>query len=362
MRLISAKIKNFKSLEDVELNFRDLTIIVGANATGKSSCLEALRCFRIIVQISSPPPSEWLQNFLRNNVNQTLILEIVAKDNDQEINYQVYISKNNEEISFSKELLTIGNTVGNTVVIDIDKNYGLVSDEDGSNPQKYQSKEGSLALKAAGDFGNKPLTAKLSEFIKSWKFYDFEPYVMRGTSKSFRARFENKEEMPTLDSDGEYLENILLYYSRNHSDKFDEVNQQLSDCLGISLEISGNEELRVREIDGQKIKLSGLSDGTLRIIAYYMLLYKDDLPPLIGIEEPERNLHPAILTTIANILKKLSQRTQVIITTHSSQLLDCFDSDEINSNISVLLLSKKDSSGTHVFRLEQLSQVLGPLP
>ena len=357
MRLISAKIKNFKSLEDVELDFRDLTIIVGANATGKSSCLEALRCFGIIVQISSPPPSEWLQNFLRNNINQTLILEIVAKDDDQEINYQVYISKNNEEISFSKELLTIqGKTKGNTVIIDIDKNYGLVSDEDGSNPQKYQSKEGSLALKAAGDFGNKPLTAKLSEFIKSWKFYDFEPYVMRGTRNSFTARFENKEEMPTLDGDGEYLENILLYYSRNHLDKFDEVNQQLSDCLGISLEISENEELRVREIDGQKIKLSGLSDGTLRIIAYYMLLYKDDLPPLIGIEEPERNLHPAILTTIANILKKLSYRTQVIITTHSSQLLDCFSSDEINSDISVLLLSKKDASGTQVSRLDQLSK------
>ena len=42
MRLISAKIKNFKSLEDVELDFRDLTIIVGANATGKSNCLKAL--------------------------------------------------------------------------------------------------------------------------------------------------------------------------------------------------------------------------------------------------------------------------------------------------------------------------------
>ena len=102
--------------------------------------------------------------------------------------------------------------------------------------------------------------------------------------------------------------------------------------------------------------LSGLSDGTLRIIVYYVLIYQDYLPPLIGIEEPERNLHPAILTTVASILKKLSYRTQVIITTHSSQLLDCFSSDEINSDISVLLLSKKNSSGTQVSRLDQLSK------
>jgi predicted ATPase len=87
-----------------------------------------------------------------------------------------------------------------------------------------------------------------------------------------------------------------------------------------------------------------------------VLLHQDDLPPLIGIEEPERNLHPAILSSVASILQKLSQRTQIIITTHSSQLLDCFSSDEINSDISVLLLSKKDASGTQVFRLDELSK------
>ena len=63
-----------------------------------------------------------------------------------------------------------------------------------------------------------------------------------------------------------------------------------------------------------------------------------------------------MLKIIASILKSLSQRTQVIITTHSSQLLDCFISDEINSDISVLLLNQKDASGTQVFRLDELSQ------
>jgi predicted ATPase len=353
MRLISAKIKNFKSLEDVELDFRDLTIIVGANATGKSNCLDVLRFFCVIVRASSPPPLKWIQKLLRNNIDQTLILEIIVKTDDQDINYQISISENNEKVSFSREILKIGEIV----VINIDENHGTVCDEDGNNSQIYQSKEGNLALKAAGDFGNKPLTAQLSEFIKSWEFYDFEPHVMRGTSRSLTARFENKEEeIPTLDIKGQYFENLLLYYSNNDSDKFDEINQELYDCLRISLELSIDNELRVKEIDGHKIKISGLSDGTLRIIGYYVLLHRDDLPPLIGIEEPERNLHPAILSSVASILKKLSQRTQIIITTHSSQLLDCFNIDDINSDISVLLLSKKDASGTQVSRLDQLSK------
>jgi predicted ATPase len=353
MRLISAKIKNFKSLEDVELDFRDLTIIVGANATGKSNCLDVLHFFCVIVRASSPPPLKWIQKLLRNNIDQTLILEIIVKTDDQDINYQISISENNGKVSFSREILKIGEII----VINIDENQGSVRDEDGNNSQIYQSKEGNLALKAAGDFGNKPLTAQLSEFIKSWEFYDFEPHVMRGTSRALTARFENKEEeIPTLDIKGQYFENLLLYYSNNDSDKFDEINQELYDCLRISLELSIDNVLRVKEVDGHKIKISGLSDGTLRIIGYYMLLHRDDLPPLIGIEEPERNLHPAILSSVASILKKLSQRTQIIITTHSSQLLDCFNIDDINSNISVLLLSKKDASGTQVSRLDQLSK------
>ena len=169
MRLISAKIKNFKSLEDVELDFRDLTIIVGANATGKSNCLDVLRFFCVIVRASSPPPLKWIQKLLRNNIDQTLILEIIVKTDDQDINYQISISENNEKVSFSREILKIGEIV----VINIDENHGTVCDEDGNNSQIYQSKEGNLALKAAGDFGNKPLTAQLSEFIKSWEFYDF---------------------------------------------------------------------------------------------------------------------------------------------------------------------------------------------
>ena len=356
MELISARIRNFKSLEDVTLNFRDLTIIVGANATGKSNCLEALRRFGQIVKAGSPPPSEWLQGILRNSSSQALTLEIITKADNQDINYQVSISTNDEKVIFSRELLQIGEIT----VINVHENQGKVydeDDEDGKNPQDYKSKQGNLALKTAGDYGSKPLTSQLSEFMRTWQFYDFEPRVMRGKRRSFSLILkETQEEIPSLDIDGEYLEQVLLYWKLKHSDKFQEINQELYRCLGISLEVSGNEELRVKEVDGQKIKLSGLSDGTLRIIGYYVLLHQDDLPPLIGIEEPERNLHPAILSSVASILQKLSQRTQIIITTHSSQLLDCFSSDEINSDISVLLLSKKDASGTQVFRLDELSK------
>ncbi|PZV11890.1 MAG: hypothetical protein DCF22_13510 [Leptolyngbya sp.] len=90
-------------------------------------------------------------------------------------------------------------------------------------------------------------------------------------------------------------------------------------------------------------------------MAYCTLLHTPEGPTLVGIEEPERNLHPGILKDIAAIIKRLSQKIQVVITTHSSQLLDCFSLDDINSTTSVILLRKGKDSGTEAFLLDDLS-------
>jgi predicted ATPase len=112
----------------------------------------------------------------------------------------------------------------------------------------------------------------------------------------------------------------------------------------------------VQELGKLEIPLAEMSDGTLRIIAYYVLLCEDNLPPLIGIEEPERNLHPKLFSPLTTVLKKLSKKTQLIITTHSSQLLDCFTLEEIQDDVMVLCLSKKDNKGTQVFALDELGE------
>ena len=359
MRLISAKIKNFKSLEDVELDFRDLTIIVGANATGKSNCLKALEFLNEIVKDGSPPNAIKIQeNYLRTDIdNNNLTLEINLEEDKIPINYELTLAVKGNVCSFAQENLKIDKIK----VINITDNQGKVWDEDGQNEQVYQSQTGNLALKSAGNFGNKPRTSQLHNFIDEWKFYNFDPDVIKRKNEFLSVLSKllgDQDPILNLDSTGLTIQAVLLNWSFSEKEKFQEINQELADCLGISFNvIKDNEQIiKVREIDGKQVNLSDLSDGTLRIIAYYILLYQDNLPPLIGIEEPERNLHPAILTTIASILKKLSQRTQVIITTHSSQLLDCFSSDEINSDISILLLSKKNASGTQVSRLDQLSK------
>jgi predicted ATPase len=70
------------------------------------------------------------------------------------------------------------------------------------------------------------------------------------------------------------------------------------------------------------IPAARLSDGTLRFLCLLAILCDPDPPPLICIEEPELGLHPDILPTLADLLKTASERTQLIVTTHSDILVD----------------------------------------
>jgi predicted ATPase len=360
MRLISAKIKNFKSLENVELNFRDLTIIVGANATGKSNCFKALEFLKELLDRRSFPKAKTIRNkYLRKN-NNDLSVEINLQEKNIPINYRIDVSINERDLCSVKEVLEINNKK----IIDIENNYGKVWDEDGNvnSQQDYHSSIEGLALEYATVFGNKPITSKLYSFIIHWGFFDFDPKILKRPSYElnkihafFSSLDHDQDFIPERDYNGFSNEEILCAWSDEAQDKFQSINRELTNYLGINLKVI-DKIIKVQETDGKEFDFSDLSDGSVRLISYYILLYQDYLPPLICIEEPEQNFYPAMLKIIASILKSLSQKTQVIITIHSSQLLDYFIFDEINSDISVLLLNQKDASGTQVFRLDQLSK------
>jgi predicted ATPase len=75
---------------------------------------------------------------------------------------------------------------------------------------------------------------------------------------------------------------------------------------------------------GHKIPASRLSDGTLRYLCLLAILCDPSPPPLICIEEPELGLHPDMLPQLADLMIEASERTQLVITTHSDVFVDAF--------------------------------------
>lgn len=79
---------------------------------------------------------------------------------------------------------------------------------------------------------------------------------------------------------------------------------------------------RMRRAEGRWKGMKGVYDGTLRYLCLLAILCDPEPPPLICLEEPELGLHPDILPKVADLLKAASERTQIIVTSHSDILVD----------------------------------------
>lgn len=98
---------------------------------------------------------------------------------------------------------------------------------------------------------------------------------------------------------------------------------------------------------GARVPASRLSDGTLHYLCLLAILLNPEPPPLVCIEEPELGLHPDAMSAVGELLIEASQRTQLIVTTHSPSLISAL------SNVpEAVVVCERDENGTQLRRLE----------
>lgn len=347
-------ISNYLSLRDVALPLKPLTVLVGPNASGKSNVLNALMFLNWMIRAEAPPSVDLIHKLMWAGEASYITFQLKAEVQGVPAEYEFEIRADSESRLACEKLF-----VDNVDVISVQDGQGYVKDEDGRNKTTYQS--GKLALKSAGDYGDKPITSLFTEFVRDWEFYDFQPRIMRGRVTRI-DQFIPVEPMatrgsPQLDDDGSTLAELLSHWFENDRERFEIISRSLEKSTNISIDHRViDEEPRICLSEGYKnpIPLQGASDGTLRLVAYYTLLNQPELPPLIAIEEPERNLHPGALHDIAAVLERIAEQSQVIITTHSSQLLDAFSSENRSDSLCILLLRNRPGQGTEVMNLEDV--------
>ena len=334
--LKSIHIENFRSLRDVTLPLKHLTVLVGPNASGKSNALRALHVLKNLMIDEKLPSVSEIQSHLWVGNASHINFQLHAQVGRIPTVYGLELKANPDNPFASEELL-----VDDVKVISIQSGEGMVQDENGTSKTKYRSDK--LALRSAGNYGDKPVTNALMEFMKGWEVYDFRPDLIRQDFLNF-----------PFDIDG--LAFWVSNWYKNDPDRFNNVSESLaaSTNFRITQDTVYRNDFDLLEEDKNPIPLVEASDGTLRLIAYYTILNKAKLPPLIAIEEPERSLHPGALKDIVKILEQMAERSQVVITTHSSQLLDAFSSESLSDFLGILLLRNLPGHGTEVLNLEEI--------
>ena len=155
-----------------------------------------------------------------------------------------------------------------------------------------------------------------------------------------------------LCEDGSNLGLVLNRVKRDHPKSIDRMVNELQQVyegingFDVSIE-AGSVQLFIREGD-INVPATRISDGTLRYICLLAVLCRTDLPPLICIEEPELGLHPDLLPAVADLLRDASERSQLIVTTHSDVLVD-----QLTDDPECVIICEKHEGQTELKRLNK---------
>jgi predicted ATPase len=367
--------KNFRSIEFAEMELSPLTVLVGPNASGKSNLLDALRFIADAVNDgldSAITARGGINSIGRKSARGRAYdpeIGLRFEDNESIIDYEFAIAnRGSGEYQVKREYFKVEVKVLSVKPFEVEirngrltkPNLGQAKDRLGQYENKpgmlyydiFNSRERLVTQKF--DQNNLILTSDrylalltalltlvgmdayynnrivytfwtLKNYLEDTCFYHIFPNVLRDPQKV-------SDPYP-LGGHGENLASALRDMIRRHSPFLPELKQALGYVvLGVrDIKVTQAGSFLVVELDhsgaadnGRKawFDLSLESDGTLRLLGLLVALLQDPSPSLIAIEEPELTIHPGALGVLADIMEEAKLRTQVLVTTHSPDLID----------------------------------------
>lgn len=372
------RVKNFKSFKDLDLELGKFNVIIGANASGKSNFLAIFKFLRDIVQhdlenaISLQGGCEYLRN-LNIGKSDNLYFEIEgihgyqAPIPDKE-NFSIRAADLLYSFCLGFEDSGLGfNVIDENMEVKlefIDNETNTVVEEGKHTISKHNSKvKVEMSIPKAFDvspkgplvfflkknisentlFISNPFYSELTSFIRDlsigFYFYDFDSKLPKNTYPITG--------MATLIENGANIALVLKNIINNEDSrrKFCNLMQDLLPYVidfGIEKVADRSLMFKIRESYNNStfIPATFISDGTIDIMALIIALYFER-SYISFIEEPERNIHPSLISGLIEMMKDASENKQVIITTHNPEIVK-------HAGLENLILIKRDSNGFSV--------------
>ena len=347
MQIESLRVKNFRVFKNIQVdNIPQMAVFMGQNGVGKTTFFDIFG---------------FLHDCLNSNVRSALakrggFAEVISREQRDDMLFEIKFRPSPEEPVITYEL-TIGLDERNFPVVkkeimrfrrgqkgapwkilDFANGEGVAAEGDlhsyadvqiaTRTPQRVSAPD-ILAVKGLGQFENFPAMASLRRLIEDWYVSDFHIESARGRQEAGYSE--------TLSPTGDNLAQVAKYLYDNHKDIFDSVlssmRERVPGVTNVDAKTTDDGYVVLRFQDGKfKNPFSSkfVSDGTIKMFTYLILLSEPNHHALLCVEEPENQLYPELLVNLAEEFRNYSIKGgQVFISTHSPDFLNAVRLEEL---------------------------------
>ena len=327
-------VKNYRVLQNITLkDIKPFSVFLGPNGSGKTTFFDVIGflsdCLTTNVKKALEKRGRFQEVISRDCGGQEI--EIVIKYREARkairqspiITYTVAIALQNGSPIVSRETLRWRRSSQGKPFDFLNFQNGEGEVISGENPEitdnriSYKMDDpSSLAIKTIGQLSDNPRIASLRRFIEGWFLSYFIPDQAR--------QLATAGAMEHLSREGDNISNVVQYLTDEHRETLSEILKLLAKRIP-KLEkveseptIDGRLALLFKDAPFSKPFLARFSsDGTLKLLAYLILLNDPNPPQLLCIEEPENGLHHRLLDPLSEELQAYAVRAQVFVSTHS---------------------------------------------
>jgi predicted ATPase len=349
VRIESIRLKNYKVFRDVHLtDIPNFLVVVGANGAGKSTLFDVFGflhdCLKGNVRQALDARGRFREVLSRDATDPTILIEIQYRMQitgvERLVTYSLEIAERAGQPSVQREILRYKRGRYGSPYRFLDFTHGegfaITNEEDFQKGDEELDRESqkvapdTLAIKGLGQFERFKAATAFRQLIESWHVSDFHINAARG-------RKEASGESEHLSETGDNLPLVARYLFEQHPEAFKEMldvmARRVPGIASVTPELMADGYLTLRFQDGT-FKTPFLdryvSDGTIKMFAYLVLLHDPKPHPLLCVEEPENQLYPKLMGELAEEFRLYAQRGgQVLVSTHSPDFLNAVKLDEV---------------------------------
>lgn len=350
MQIESIRLRNFKAYKDVELvNIPNFCVFVGANGSGKSTLFDVFGflkdCLTYNVSTALRGRGGFHEVVSRGADGESICIEIqyrmLITGKDRLVTYVLEIGAEGSKACVKREILRykrgphgspyhfldFSNGTGKAVTNEED--FTKTEEELDKESQTLESKD-ILAIKGLGQFQRFKAATALRHLIENWHVSDFHINMARGSK-------EATGEAEHLSTTGDNLQLVAKTLHDEHPEIFARVLETMRS------RVPGISHIEAKDTDDGRLLLKFsdgafkdpfidkfVSDGTIKMFAYLVLLNDPNPHPFLCIEEPENQLYPTLLAELAEEFRAYADKGgQVFVSTHSPDFLNAAELDEV---------------------------------